>query len=419
MGVGGGEGQSGRLYLGWRMVILAIFSQTCAVGLAYGINGSMVTWVQAEFNTTRALASAGMPAILLTQALVAPFIGDLLRRKSIRLIMMTGAALFAIGHAALYFVSSIYAFIAIYACLLGPAYCMLSHVATSTLVINWFGDKRGRALGIANIPIALFLFPPIIAAVMLAFGPRAVFAAGALLSLGLIPLLAFVISRPGGARGLPSIAGEGTDVRADEQGIIKRRDMLKTVTFWIIWFGNGTFVAAGATMAIVLVPYALSKGIALEWAAVALSCYGLGSMVGAPTWGVIVDRAGPSRTFVLLATLEAITWTTLFLFGGNAAVIMVVGGIIGFCSGGAAVPLLTATLGVWLDERNFSRGLGLLYLLKLPFSAGIPIVSGVIFDLFGSYQLLLVSFVVLMLLNAALFSFLEIRRFVSSGEASR
>lgn len=413
------ERRLGPSYLGWRMVILAICSQTCAVGLAYGINGSMVTWVQDEFNTTRALASAGMPAILLTQALVAPFIGDLLRRKSIRRIMMTGATLFAIGHAALYFVTSIYAFIAIYACLLGPAYCMLSHVATSTLVINWFGDKRGRALGIANVPIALFLFPPIIAAVMLAFGPRAVFAAGALLSIGLIPLLAFVISRPADVRGLPPIEGEVDNGTGNEQGIIKRRDMLGTFSFWIIWFGNGTFVAAGATMAIVLVPYALSQGIALEWAAVALSCYGLGSMAGAPAWGMIVDRAGPSRTFVMLATLEAVTWTTLFLFGSNAAVIMVVGGIIGFCSGGAAVPLLTATLGVWLDERNFSRGLGLLYLLKLPFSAGIPIVSGIIFDLFGSYQVLLVAFVLLMLLNAVLFSFLEIRRFGSPVEAVR
>lgn len=401
----------GGSFLGWRMVALAVCSQTCAVGLGYGINGSLVTWIQAEFATTRALASAGMPAILLTQALVAPFVGDLLRRKPIRTIMMTGALFNAIGHAALFFAGNIYLYLAIYALLLGPAYCMLSHVATSTLVVNWFGDRRGRALGVANIPIALWLFPPVIAAIILAFGPRAVFLAGAALSLALVPLLSLIVSRPTtieadiadgrrhGARsggGLPDI-------------LLSRSQMIRQPTFWLILFGNGIFVAAGATMAIVIIPFAQAKGIALEWAAVALTCYGVGSMLGAPTWGFIVDRIGPSRTFVALAFIEAIAWAGLYLFGNSAAIIATVGGLIGLCSGGAAVPLLTATIGVWLSRENFSRALGLLYLFKLPFSVGMPILSGIIFDIAGNYQPLLMAFAALMVLNVILFSIFEVR----------
>jgi MFS family permease len=409
---------AGGKWLGWRMVVLALCSQTCAVGLAYGINGSFVTWIQSEFHTTRALASAGMPAILMVQALVAPVVGDQLRRLAIRTVMMMGALIFAIGHLALFFVGNIYMYLAIYACLMGPAYCMLTHVATSTLVVNWFGDRRGRALGIANIPVALLVFPPIVAAIMLALGHRAVFLAGTMISLALIPLLTFVVSRPADAESsLMALKALGRD-DVPPGRLLTRREMMRQPTFWLILLGNGIFVAAGATMAIVLVPFAQAKNVGLEWAAVALSCYGLGSMIGSPTWGYIVDRIGPSRTFVALAAIEATMWGCLFLFGNSAMVIMLVGGLVGFCSGGAAVPLLTATIGIWVDRQNFSRALGLLYLLKLPFSAGMPILSGIIFDFLGSYQMLLLIFVGLMALNIILFWLFEVRPF-SAAEKGR
>jgi MFS family permease len=225
-------------------------------------------------------------------------------------------------------------------------------------------------------------------------------------------VLTFVVSRPADAKALPAASkspGQRADVLSGR--LLTRREMLRQPTFWLILLGNGIFVAAGATMAIILVPYAQAKNIGLEWAAVALSCYGLGSMIGSPIWGYIVDRAGPSRTFVALAAIEATMWGCLYLFGGNAMMIMLVGGLVGFCSGGAAVPLLTATIGIWVDRQNFSRALGLLYFLKLPFSAGMPILSGVIFDVSGSYQMLLLIFVGLMALNIILFSLFQVRPF--------
>lgn len=402
-------------FLGWRMVALAVCAQTCAVGLAYGVNGSIITWIQEEFHTTRTLASAGMPAILLAQALVAPLIGDLLRRSSVRSIMISGALIYATGHVALFFVQDIYLFLAVYACMLGPGYCMLSHVVTSTLVVNWFGGDRGQALGIANIPIALLLFPPIAAAIVLAYGARTLFLSGAVLSLAVVPLLAFIVSKPSGPTPCPTgdAASKSPRPGSLSRQLLTRQEIVRTSAFWLILLGNGIFVAAGATMAIILVPFAQSKGIALEWAAVAMSCYGFGTIIGAPIWGLVVDHAGPSRTFVVLAIIEALAWASLYFFGNTAPVIISVGGLIGFCSGGAAVPLLTATIGIWVDQYNFSRVLGLIYLLKMPLSVGGPILSGIIFDFFGNYQALLLIFIALMTVNALIFSFYEIRKLKS------
>src|SRR3981189_3531981 len=71
-------------FAGWRMVVIALLSQTCAVGMTYGLYGTITSAIQTEFQTSRTLASSGMSVLLLGQALSAPFIGDLLHRMSVR-----------------------------------------------------------------------------------------------------------------------------------------------------------------------------------------------------------------------------------------------------------------------------------------------------------------------------------------------
>jgi MFS family permease len=402
------------------MVAIALLSQTCAVGMTYGLYGTITSTVQSEFQTSRTLASSGMSVLLLGQALSAPFIGDLLQRFSVRSILVMGALFCAFGYSFLLLAKHIYVFLAIFFLILGPGYCMLGQITGSTLVSNWFVKSRGRALGISNMPVGLFIFPPLSALVLIHYTVRGVFIAAIILPLSVIPLLLRVVSKPSDIGQQPCGERDHRDADATTTGSVTpsalaRNKILGAPTFWIIILGNGVFVAAGVAMAISVIPLAQSRGISLPTATMAASAYGIGAAFGAPCWGWVIDRLGPSLTFVALALVEAVFWTGLLYAGHNVVLMTAAAGSIGFCSGGAALPLLMATLSMWLGRASFSRAAGLVYFFKLPFTFGAPILTGYLYDRTGNYQSSIMVYVVALPLVAMLFSCFKIKPYSGSG----
>jgi MFS family permease len=402
------------------MVAIALLSQTCAVGMTYGLYGTITSTVQTEFHTSRTLASSGMSVLLLGQALSAPFIGDLLRRVPVKSILVMGALCCAVGYSFLLLTKDIYVFLAIFFLVLGPAYCMLGQITGSTLVSNWFVSGRGRALGISNMPIGLFIFPPLSALVLIHYDMHGVFIAAIILALSVIPLLLRAVSKPSDIGQQPR--GERDHQSADATmaasialPALARKKILGAPTFWVIILGNGVFVAAGVAMAISVIPLAQSRGINLPTATIAASAYGVGAALGAPCWGWVIDRLGPSLTFVALALVEAVFWTGLLYAGHNVVFMTAAAGSIGFCSGGAALPLLMATLSMWLGRASFSRAAGLIYFFKLPFTFGAPILTGYLYDRTGNYQSSIIVYVVVLPLVAILFSCFKIKPYPGLG----
>lgn len=80
-------------FRGPRMVMLAFFIMNLAVGLTYGAFGALVLPLEAHFGTTRSLISLAMSLVVLNSGLLAPLIGTLIGRFSIRKIMLSGAVL--------------------------------------------------------------------------------------------------------------------------------------------------------------------------------------------------------------------------------------------------------------------------------------------------------------------------------------
>ena len=120
-------------------------------------------------------------------------------------------------------------------------------------------------------------------------------------------------------------------------------------------------------------------------------------------------------TFVALALVEAVFWMGLLFAGNNVFLMTATAGSIGFCSGGAALPLLMATLSMWLGRASFSRAAGLVYFFKLPFTFGAPILTGYLYDRTGNYQSSIMVYVVVLPLVAMLFSWFRIKPYPGSG----
>jgi MFS family permease len=183
-------------FTAWRMLAIAFLAQNCAIGIALGSYGTLITSLQTEFNTSRSLASTGLSVMLLVLGLMSPFMGGLLTRFSIRTVMVAGAVLNMVGYLLLAQANSIYMVLAIYAALLGPGYCMLGIIAPATLISRWFTRHRGKALGVMNMPLFLASVSPIAAFLTIHYSLQSAYLLFAGVFALLLPLLLTIVDRP-------------------------------------------------------------------------------------------------------------------------------------------------------------------------------------------------------------------------------
>ena len=389
------SGREARRHAWWALAA-AFLAQNAAIGLNFAVYGTIVTVVQANYGTSRALAASGLAVMTLTMGLLSPLVGALLGRFSIRGLMLVGAALNMIGYLLLSVSSSIYAVLAIYGFVIGPGVSLLGVVPSSTLVSNWFAVGRGRALGFISMPAFMSIFPFVTAMVLGAFGLRGVFLFGALAFAALMPVLLSVVTRPGDIGLMPfgaEAAGDGNDlagasvaVPPDGGPILGGREILASRPFQIIWMGIGLLTAGGVMITVHLVPIAIDKGLDVRAASILLSVFGLSGSFGALMFGWMADRIGGANALATQALAWIFPWTALILLGPSLLPLLLVASCMGLMSG-AIVGLLGVITSTWLGPQNLGRALGYVYLFKIPFMFGAAPLAGLMVDHTGSYTL--------------------------------
>ena len=143
--VGGGA------FYGWWIVVATFVVGFLVAGGTVNAFGVLVKPIAESLNVGRAELGAVITVKLAVNALLSPWVGSLLARRSIRGIMLTGAAAMGLGLATAAFAQSlwpIYLGLGVLAGVAGTAALFLPCIA---LVSNWFTRLRGRALGLATL----------------------------------------------------------------------------------------------------------------------------------------------------------------------------------------------------------------------------------------------------------------------------
>jgi MFS family permease len=366
------------------MVAIATLAQNCALGLSFASYGTLIGSFETEFQTTRALASSGLGAMVLSMSLCGPLVGMLLRHFSLRTIMITGALLGAAGYFALALASSIGMTLAIYGLLVGPSACFLGIVPAATLVGNWFVKDRGKALGLINMPILLFVMPPVFGRLVSTWGADAVFYTIAAILLCSVAALAFIVDTPESVGQSPSgIVRPSEGVAIAEPPPMTMRAMMKLPSFWLLGIGIGLLNSGGTVIVTHFVSLGLERGIPIESGALLVSAFGGAGIIGAVAFGWLVDRIGATRTLVVNAVLQAVLWAGLIPPFGLSA-LLPLSAILGACTG-AIVGVFGAAISEMFGRANLSTVMGSSYLLKLPFIVIAAPLAGYLFDTTGSY----------------------------------
>jgi predicted MFS family arabinose efflux permease len=184
-------------------------------------------------------------------------------------------------------------------------------IAYTRAVAGWFHDNRGMALAVAatGLSLAAVVMPPVFGQVIDSQGWRAGYLLLAALS-GLVGLPAILFLLKGTPDALLTTANpESTDP-----------SMLRSSGFWLLIVSMLCINFPGSGMLSQMVPMMLEEGVAAGTAALGISAFAVGQVVGRLACGYLLDRANPQRVAFFFTLVPAVGCLLLWRMTGSPAV---------------------------------------------------------------------------------------------------
>jgi MFS family permease len=372
---------------GWRIVFACAAAQALGAGLI-AIYGFVLTPIIDEFGASDAQMGLAMSITILSMAVVAPFLGPLLDRASIKRIMLTGVAIMLASAWAIAQGTELWHLgLALSVCSVGIA--LYGPMPVQVLLINWFVARRGSALAFAGLGYSLAgLVLPIAAAWLVgAFGWRnAVTSLATLAALIVAPAIALCVSNrpeekgqhPDGGVALESSAGAG---RASEVAH-SATEILRDPNFWLIGIGMGIAHAVPIS-SLFLVRHMEGFGIEPKSAALVFVAMGTFGMVGKLASGNLADRFDERWVSVAVFVIYFVGW--IMMAKATTLSVMILSAVpIGLGAGGM-VPMAPLLVGACFGRAVVGKVIGMQAALGLPFLLSTAPLVGFVRDRTGSY----------------------------------
>lgn len=354
--------------------------------------GLFVVAVTQEFGISRAEANNGMIAFMLGAAIWSPVVGPMLDRLAARLVMGIGGLLLGIGLAG---ISQSQSLPLITTMIVGPialGVAATGTLAANTVVVRWFSQRRGRALGLLAISSSAggFLIVPLTALLIEQFGWRT-----ALLQLGLLAgVLVLVIVLPG-IRDRPQgdEAGFqqefGTDgghgSAAASESAWSFRELLGNRNFWLLTLGIGLLFGSDQAMMASQVPYFQDAGISLSASAMIVSCLTASAVGGKLIVGALADRVDLRLLFLGVAVAH-IGLLLVYVIQPGYWLLLASVSVMGIAVGGV-YPVWTTLIAWQFGARSFGTVMGLMVILMKPIAMLALYFIGSVYDRTGSYTM--------------------------------
>ena len=368
--------------------------------------------LESEFGWNRSAISLAMSIYMIVHGIAGPFIGHATETYGPRKVMTISALMSGVCFVLVSFVSSLWSFYLAYT-LLSIGTTGIGFIPVSSVLARWFVRRRGTAIGFAMVGIAVggLVMAPLVGVVITHFSWRTAFVLmGALVWLLALPMTLFVIKASPAELGLlpdgdaeepapaldphapPSQAGASAPAAEADEGW-PLRAAVRTSTFF--WLAATFFLGPIAQMGMLQhqVPLIVEAGISQAMAATALGLTaGLGGL-GKLSFGRISEIVPFRYAIMLCFALQALG--VLVLFNAESIVMVwVYVCIFGFAMGGVIV-LLPLAVGHFFGLASFGVIMGTLSLILALGNASGALISGVIYDLLGSYHYAMIAYMCL------------------------
>lgn len=316
---------------------------------------------------------ADLPAIQITfsllivlQTWLSPLQGWLVDRFGSRLLITLGCLLSGLGWITSAYISGIWGLYLTYGLFCGVGTGIV-YVGIVGLMVRWFPDRRGFAAGVVaagyGFGAILTTFPIDSMIKSSGYQPTLV-TFGAIL--GIVGALAALGLREPAAGEVESASPRAVVPTVKD---VAPGAMLKTPVFWLL-FVMMTMMSTGGLMVISqFASFAKSFGVAdtlvfgLAALPFALTFDRVTNGLTRPFFGWVSDRIGREYTMLLAFMLEAVSIWLLLQFRDNAALFVLLSGVV-FFGWGEIFSLFPSTLTDTFGTRNATTNYGFLYMAQ-------------------------------------------------------
>lgn len=402
------RGPLSRVFAGWWIAAAASMSSFAAVSFFNPVLGAITPELQAEYGWST--ASIGLTMLIggVGGGLIATFVGPFADRHGARWLLVGTVGAVAGLLVGLGFISELWQFLAMWALGRGLTVAVID-IAVVVVIANWFIRRRGSAMGMTMVGTrgGMMIFPLVISAGIWLGGLREAFLLMALLvvTVGLLPPLIMrrrpedVGLRPDGLSAGASVASDdhASSLVADPDWTV--RQAIRTRAFWLLLFGTTILMAVSGSVNFTFVSHMTQNGIDADTARTALALWAGMGIIGGVLGGELRQRLAVrfALPLVIVITTAALIWFVLTDSVWMAFVFAVWHGL----SFGAQLPLNRISFPDYFGRYSVGRIRGVTAPPQLLINAFGPFVSGLVIDTRGSYDLIYIVFIGL-LLSAAL-----------------
>lgn len=380
----------------WLVVVVSTVGLAISMLYVYSL-GALIIPVQAEFGWPRGEIVGGLTFVSVISVAMAPLVGWGIDRLGSRRIALAGMTIFCAAIAALALTTphiwhwwATWALIACGSVLIKPTVWMAA-------IGSRFVERRGLAIGLAlsGTGICSATAPYITHAMVDTWGWRtAVFGLGAGGAAIALPLmLLFFRDRKGapGPRRADAPAATGLEVG----------EAMRSSRFLRMALAGFTQMFAVMALTVHFVPIMVQASISRADAAAVAGTIGVAAIISHIAVGYLLDRFSGPLIGGLSFGLPVVACLLLLNFDGSLAAAAMVGAVIGL-SLGAGVDVMTYLASRYFGMRHYGLVFGTMGgMMSLGIGFG-PTFAGMMFDSFGSYDMMFSVLIPIFALGAVL-----------------
>lgn len=361
-----------------RYIVLfgACLTQFTVIGMLFSF-GLFLPSFETELGWSRIFLSTCSALAFFVMGVLAMPGGRLNDALGPRIVLACTGTLYGVGFVLMSQVTAQWQLLVIFGTLIGLG--LSSHdVVTLSTIARWFPRRRGIMSGVVKVGTAVgqIALPPVAAIMIVAYGWRT-----ALLMLGIAASVLLLVAALSMRR--PPAPAVGTAGIITGESFAEARQGPGARVFWTLCATQLLFFPALMSVPLHLAVHGMDLGMTQTLAATMLSVIGAASIAGRLIMGALVDRIGGKIAYTICLLVLLISLTALILTTAHVGLFAVVA-VYGF-SHGALFVVVSPTVAEYFGMRAHGAIFGtVLFFGTLGGSVG-PILTGWVFDCFGSY----------------------------------
>lgn len=379
------------IYYGWVVLFVAFITMFVVMGFRFSFGVFYVAiledtgWQRAE---TAAIFSTAMVVYAFTSILA----GALFDWLGPRVLFPAGSALMGAGLMLCSTIQTLWQFYLYYGVLVGVAYAMVGFITHMAYVPRWFVRRRGLAtsLALSGIGVGALVFAPLSHTLIEMLGWRATFfATGLTCLLILVPLTAIFHRTSPESIGLHpdgDPAPEGAPGKTLQEGATLGK-AVKNPAFWMLFLAVFTVGFCNMTLVVHQTRLLVDIGFTLALASTLLGLTGFLRSLGGTIWGPLSDRIGRTPCIWFLCVAGLLSLGFLIMTTRFPSLPLLLGFILLWGAGYTGIsPIYAATVADLFQGRHLGKILGMLDQGFGMGAASGPLLAGMVFDRYGTYE---------------------------------